>query len=186
MERMMGWLRSRDHQMLMFANRRPEHRLLQAGLSRWLETITHMGGATFTLCTALLTALAGTAAWSIAGWQCIAAVALSHVPVAVMKRHWRRLRPYQKLPNITACHHPLKDSSFPSGHTTAIFAWLIPMTAAAGAFAALLLPAAIIVGLSVAWSRMYLGLHYPSDVFAGAMLGSATAFGMLELWPILL
>ncbi|GMK39828.1 phosphatidylglycerophosphatase B [Paenibacillus sp. CCS19] len=186
MERMMGWLRSRDHQMLMIANRRPAHRLLQAGLSRWLETITHMGGATFTLCTALCAAIAGSAAWSMAGWQCIAAVAVSHLPVAVMKRHFRRLRPYQKLPNITACRSPLQDSSFPSGHTTAIFAWLVPLIAAAGATAVLLLPAAIVVGLSVAWSRMYLGLHYPSDVFAGAMLGSATAVGMLELWPILL
>lgn len=186
MERMLGWLRSRDHQLLMIANRRPEHRALQKGLGTWLSTVTHAGGASFTLGTALLAALAGTAAWSIAGWQCIAAVIVSHLPVAVMKRRFRRLRPYQKLPHINACRNPLRDSSFPSGHTTAVFAWLVPVMQLAGlsSAASLLLPLAMLLGLSVAWSRMYLGLHYPSDVAAGALLGSAAGAGAITLLPL--
>ncbi|MWC29054.1 phosphatase PAP2 family protein [Paenibacillus sp. MMS18-CY102] len=185
MERMMGWLRTQDRQLLLFANRRSANRWIQACLGRWLSTATHMGGATFTLATGLLIAISSSSSlWRAAGWQCLVAVALSHLPVAIMKRRFRRLRPYQKLPFIHACRSPLKDSSFPSGHTTAIFAWLLPITLAEGASATYTIPAALLVGLSVAWSRMYLGLHYPSDVMAGFLLGTTTSAIIVLNWPL--
>jgi len=38
-----------------------------------------------------------------------------------------------------------------------------------------LLPVGILIMASVGWSRIYLGLHYPTDVAAGAMIGTVTA-----------
>lgn len=182
MERMFDWLRSNEQRMLFWANRRPTDGRVHSWLGRWLSTVTHMGGATFTLATALLYALLAPTPWSMTGWQCLAAVILSHLPVAVVKRKFKRLRPYQALPDVKTCRKPLQDSSFPSGHTTAIFAWLVPilLTASVGLF--IIVPAAIVIGLSVGWSRMYLGLHYPSDVAAGALIGTATAFAVNYFW----
>ncbi len=70
---------------------------------------------------------------------------------------------------------PPTTASFPSGHTA---------TAIAGAMAmARVWPAArwVLAGLAVviAYSRMYVGVHYPTDVFAGALLGLACAWLVL-------
>jgi undecaprenyl-diphosphatase len=183
MERMVDWLLTGDRLLLRWANRRPVRRRLNVWLGRWLGTVTHLGGATFTLGSSLLCALAAPAPWRDAGLQCAAAVAVSHIPVAVVKRKLRRLRPYQALAFVHACRKPLRDSSFPSGHTTAIFAWLTPWLLADTSMLPLLLPPALFIGATVAWSRMYLGLHYPSDVAAGALLGSLTSLLVSSAWP---
>jgi membrane-associated phospholipid phosphatase len=59
------------------------------------------------------------------------------------------------------------DSSFPSGHTSSYFALA---TVGACKYPKLVLPLAV-VGAGVAYSRVLLGKHYPTDVLAGAVLG---------------
>src|SRR5690606_29818389 len=114
------------------ANRRHSGRRRYGFIHGWFSAITHMGGATFTIVTSLLYALLAPAPWSTTGWQCITAVAVSHIPVAIVKRKFKRLRPYQALSGVNTCPKPLRDSSFPSGHTTAIFAWLVPILLTSG------------------------------------------------------
>ncbi|NBD27614.1 phosphatase PAP2 family protein [Paenibacillus glycinis] len=185
MDNMVFWALTHEQRVFFWANRRPSHEGLNRWLSRWLGSITHTGGATFTLLSSLLLALAAPGLWSIAGWQSFAAVAVSHIPVAVVKRKFCRLRPYQALEAVHTCRKPLHDSSFPSGHTTAIFAWLMPWLLVDYALLPILLPVAILIGGSVAWSRMYLGLHYPSDVTVGAVLGSLTSVLVSAAWSFI-
>ncbi len=66
--------------------------------------------------------------------------------------------------------NPLKDHSFPSGHTTAIFSVVVPLLLYMPVLTIILAPIALSVGIS----RIYLGLHYPSDVLAGLCLGTLT------------
>ncbi|WP_219839021.1 phosphatase PAP2 family protein [Paenibacillus sp. R14(2021)] len=182
---MVFWAITQEQRVFFWANRRPSHQGLNRWLSRWLGTVTHTGGASFTLLTALLAALAAPGLWGTAGWKSFAAVAISHIPVAIVKRKFRRLRPYQALTAVHTCQKPLRDSSFPSGHTTAVFAWLMPWLLVDAALLPILVPAAIIVGCSVAWSRMYLGLHYPSDVTVGAVLGTLTSVLISAAWSLI-
>jgi len=182
MVKVFGWLRSKDMHLLMWANRRNNGGRLYNLLDMWLSTVTHMGGATFTLATALLLILFAPAQWNLIGWQCFVAVCISHLPVAIVKRSFNRLRPYQASETVMTGSKPLRDSSFPSGHTTAIFAWLVPFVLASGVQLSLLVPAALIIGVSVGWSRMHLGLHYPSDVIAGCIIGTLTAVAVNYYW----
>jgi len=64
--------------------------------------------------------------------------------------------------------------SFPSGHATVAFACA---TVLALAVPRLALPLFALAAL-VAWSRVYVGVHYPLDVLAGALLGVALAFAI--------
>ena len=77
----------------------------------------------------------------------------------------RRRRP--ELPGLPALAGTPTQLSFPSAHASTSFA-------AAGVYARLGLPAVVLYALAVklSLSRLYLGVHYPSDVLAGAALGA--------------
>jgi undecaprenyl-diphosphatase len=94
-----------------------------------------------------------------------------------LKARTLRPRPYQVRAAIRAGADPLDQFSFPSGHTLHAASFSILMIAYAPALAWLLAPFAC----AVAASRLVLGLHYPSDVLAGAALGAALATGSLAL-----
>lgn len=63
------------------------------------------------------------------------------------------------------------SSSFPSGHSATAAAGAVSLSAANPAFVPLL----VVGGLAVMLSRIYLGVHYPSDVLAGAAIGGVCA-----------
>lgn len=94
-----------------------------------------------------------------------------------IKSHSRRPRPLHADPAIVSRVPPLDRYSFPSGHTLHASAFTLIACQAHPALAVLLVPLA----LSIAASRVFLGLHYPSDVLIGAALGLALAGAALAL-----
>lgn len=85
-----------------------------------------------------------------------------------------RVRPYEVVAGLKAMVQPGDVQSFPSGHTSAAFAAVLAwwpcldrkwMRAAA-------LTAAILMGLS----RLYVGVHYPTDVLGGVLAGALSAW----------
>ena len=89
---------------------------------------------------------------------------------------WERPRPYIAHPNDAHLFIPASsDSSFPSDHATAAFAIAVSLFLR-GPRVGLV---AIAMAAGLAFSRVAVGIHYPSDVVAGAMIGTAVA---LLLW----
>ena len=84
-----------------------------------------------------------------------------------LKNKTLRPRPYQLAPAIEAASAPLDQYSFPSGDTL----HAVCFTTIATAYYPELGPGLVPFALLVAASRPVLGLHYPSDVLAGAGLG---------------
>ena len=136
-------------------------------LNAYFRVITHLGGAGFTISFVLLMLFTPSPLQTTA-LASGAALAISHLPVALAKKLYPRKRPYMKLTGTKVLDNPLQDHSFPSGHTTAAFSVLIPFICLNPAGAFLLFPLAFSVGIS----RIYLGLHYPTDVLAGMVLGT--------------
>ncbi len=78
-----------------------------------------------------------------------------------------RPRPYSYFPEMTLLVAPLADFSFPSGHTFASFA---SATALFLYHKKLGIAAYLLAGI-IAFTRLYLYVHFPSDVLAGMLLG---------------
>lgn len=88
-----------------------------------------------------------------------------------LKHKTVRPRPYQVHQVIILGERPLDHFSFPSGHTlhavmvTIVFGYIQPV------LLLIMMPFTVLIALS----RMVLGLHYPSDVIVGALIGATVA-----------
>jgi undecaprenyl-diphosphatase len=89
-----------------------------------------------------------------------------------------RPRPFVRCPDIRACGRALDQFSFPSGHVLHATAFSSVLGFYYPAALWVLVPAALLIALS----RVALGLHYPSDVAAGAAIGGVTASLLLSLY----
>lgn len=91
-----------------------------------------------------------------------------------------RIRPYDAYPIIEPLVERLQDPSFPSGHSAISFC--VAMIYYYQAPKKIGVAAVVLAGL-IALSRLYVGVHYPSDVVAGIALGCLVAYGV-KRWVI--
>ncbi|MBD3288051.1 phosphatase PAP2 family protein [candidate division KSB1 bacterium] len=98
------------------------------------------------------------------------------LPVSVLIKKWaRRIRPFESVEGILHLIKPPDKYSFPSGHAAAAFLIADILSFQFPPIQVPLYSWASLVG----FSRIYLGVHFPSDVVAGMILGlSASHFGI--------
>jgi len=95
----------------------------------------------------------------------------------LLKKGINRQRPCAIEPHCWSKRLPPDRFSFPSGHTITAFAVALSL----GAFYPGLLPGLLFCAASIALSRILLGMHFLSDVVAGALIGSGLAYGAVWL-----
>jgi undecaprenyl-diphosphatase len=86
-----------------------------------------------------------------------------------------RSRPYVDHPDPEPLLRAAANLSFPSGHAATAFAAATVLAALAPRFAVPL----FVLAAAMAWSRVYVGVHYPLDVAAGALLGAAVGLALV-------
>jgi undecaprenyl-diphosphatase len=92
------------------------------------------------------------------------------------KLFFARVRPYKAYPDeIRAIGKKFLDASFPSSHVASMVGGLVVLVYFYRSF----FPFAIITVIIMSWSRLRNGMHYPSDILAGIILG--LLYGYLAL-----
>ncbi len=127
--------------------------VLLAGMIFWLDTVS---GNSF-MYTALL------------------AFAIELPLYLLLKNSIRRPRPKESIIGFKPSHKPSDQFSFPSGHTAAAFLFA---TLLSYFYPPIMVVAFIVAGM-IGLSRVLLGVHYPSDIAAGILLGCSSA-----LWSL--
>ncbi|NCD71502.1 phosphatase PAP2 family protein [Mucilaginibacter sp. R11] len=98
--------------------------------------------------------------------------AISYGVTLLLKHFVKRQRPFIKNVNISAVYRA-GSTSFPSGHTSTAFATATSLSIAYPKWY-VIAPSYLWAG-AIGYSRMYLGVHYPTDVATGAVIGAGTA-----------
>jgi len=143
--------------------RRPEW------LDRIVQMLTEFGSGFVTASVALILFLKGN---SLLAYEFLFGTLTLWLSVELIKAVIRRERPFSKLKDVRVVGKRARGKSFPSGHTSQAFytAAIITQHLGAGYVGAFFL---YLGALLVGTTRMYLGMHYPRDVLAGAVLGAA-------------
>lgn len=95
---------------------------------------------------------------------------------------WHRPRPYETHPQLVPLLPPSHDASFPSDHASAAFGIAFAVLFVARRAGVVFVAYATLIGAS----RILAGMHYPSDVFAGMLIGLAAALVTRRLYYPLL
>lgn len=109
-------------------------------------------------------------------WISLTAYALELSLYLVLKNTIKRPRP-KNLDGLNALIKPSDTFSFPSGHTAGAFVYATIVSF----FVVPLAPIAFFIAICIGLSRVLLGVHYPTDIVAGAFLGFFSAFLVLFL-----
>jgi undecaprenyl-diphosphatase len=144
----------------------------QIWIRRYFQTVSRLGdGLVWYLLGAIILLVEG-----VHGLPAFIHLAVMALVTSTLYRHlkkWtKRPRPFTKDARIHVWTAPLDEFSFPSGHTL----HAVSFTLVALAYYPILAPVLIPLAISIALSRVILGLHYPSDVFAATVIGSVLAW----------
>lgn len=111
----------------------------------------------------------------------LAVAGASALANGVLKPLFPRTRPGTDMtPLVRRLLSPPRSSSFPSGHSASAVAFVTGVALESPGAAALLAPLAA----AVCYSRVHTGVHWPSDVVAGAALGAGVALSTRRWWAV--
>jgi len=162
---MLEFIAARDHRLMHRVHRWRPPRWFRL----WMIYATRGGdGWLWYAVTALIVILGGATRYAAvaAAWSACGAGAILFL---IIKRKAGRKRPFTFVPHCWATLLPPDQFSFPSGHTITAFAFSF----AVGSFYPHLFGVLLFGAMSVATSRVVLGMHFLSDVLVGAMVGAA-------------
>lgn len=112
------------------------------------------------------------------GFKLVGSLAINAIVTYSVKKIINRDRPFEKYPTIIHPYEIKNGYSLPSGHTSVAFATATSLAISCKKWYVVV--PAFTWAASVGYSRLYLGLHYPSDVLAGAVIGTGSA--LLSNW----
>jgi undecaprenyl-diphosphatase len=150
-----------------------------ATVRRLFTMISRLGDGIFWYLLMLAFAVESTHGLQVA-MQMAVAGALSLALYKQLKQNLVRERPYISLAGIEPGAVPLDRYSFPSGHTLHAVCFSTIACEHVPELGLVLLPFTALVAMS----RVILGLHYPTDVAAGAVLGFGVAMAALASVPV--
>ena len=165
----MDWILDFDAGILLFI----QEYIRQDFLTPLVKFITHLGDAGW-FWIALSVVLLFFKKTRRAGITALLALLIGALITNVaLKNLVARIRPYEVIEDLHLLIEKQSDYSFPSGHTCASFA--------AGLVYLKMLPcrygvAAILLAVLIAFSRLYVGVHYPTDILGGILVGSFAAW----------
>jgi len=165
---MLELIAARDHRLMRRVHRWRPPRWFRL----WMILATRGGdGWLWYGLSALVLALGGSTRYEAitAAWTACGAGAILFL---VLKKTTGRRRPNALFPHCWATLLPPDQFSFPSGHTITAFAF----TVAVGSIYPHAIGPLLFCALSVAMSRIVLGMHFLSDVVVGAMLGAGLGY----------
>jgi undecaprenyl-diphosphatase len=174
---MFSFITRRDHRIMRHVNRWPAPRWIRV----WMLAATRAGDGWLWYALGIVILLFG-------GEQRIRAVAAAVLAEGVgvalflcLKKSANRKRPCAYEQHCWATLLPPDQFSFPSGHTITAFALAVSLTR----FYPNLAPGLLFCAISIAASRVVLGMHFLSDVLVGAAIGTALAFATTHLIRLL-
>lgn len=112
----------------------------------------------------------------------IAAMFAGVLAEGTVKFVWKRLRPFQVMGDVmplVPAQRLRRRPSFPSGHSAGYLAAAVSVTLFYPAAGLVVIP----IGVLGSFSRIYNGVHYPSDVLAGMLVGAGCAFLAVTVIP---
>lgn len=112
--------------------------------------------------------------------MCLYALVLSGLIAACLKLAYHSPRPFTVLENVRQPTIPTEPNSFPSGHTSSTFSVVsvLVWTLRENKVVVCLL---VLFAFLLAFSRIYVGVHYPFDVLVGAIVGVSSGAVVLKL-----
>ena len=173
---MLTWLLALDGAILLWIQDWVRNPILNA----FFSVFTHLGDAGM-LWIALALVFACIPRTRRAGLCALTALLLGLLCTNVVLKHLvERTRPWLVVEGLVPLIAEGDPNSFPSGHTTAAFAagvvWWKSLPwpwARAGA---------LVLAVLMGCSRLYVGVHFPSDVLAGVVVGTLCALCAMALW----
>jgi undecaprenyl-diphosphatase len=148
------------------------HKIKCKSLDFAMPLLTYLGSCGFMITFSLSSILYPSNTVRLLGRRVLAALLLSTLIVKIIKTSVSRIRPFLKIQNLNIMKIGIDQYSFPSGHTAAAFSLGITVALSVPGLSLI----CILLAVSVGISRMYLGVHYPTDVLAGSIIGTLSSF----------